>query len=268
MAAPGGDLIREYFLAKLPSSYRHIAFDSIGSTNQHALSLALQGEAGNLWVTAGEQTKGVGRRGRAWSSQQGNLFASLLLIDPASMSEIGHLPLLTATAVHRAIEDVLPPHMRAQLRIKWPNDLLWSEQKICGILLESSTLADGRLAVVIGIGVNCRTHPDTTEGLAAADLSQSSGYDVSPDGLFDRLAFHMDERLSVWNRGAGLAAIREDWLDRVRGVGAPVVVRLPNEEIEGIFERLDESGGLVLLLADGNRRVIYAGDVFWPGVTH
>ncbi|SNY93725.1 BirA family transcriptional regulator, biotin operon repressor / biotin-[acetyl-CoA-carboxylase] ligase [Cohaesibacter sp. ES.047] len=255
-------------MVTIPESYRHIAFDTIGSTNQHALSLALKGEAGNLWVTAGEQTSGVGRRGRAWSSEPGNLFASLLLIDPAPMRGIGHLPLLTATAVHRAVEDVMPPHVRARLRIKWPNDLLWGDSKICGILLENMPLGDGRQAVVIGIGVNCRKHPDKTEGLSAADLSQTSGYDVAPESLFERLAAHMAERLSVWDRGNGLGLIREDWLYRARGVGERVVVRLPNEEIEGLFERLDESGGLVLRLADGSDRVIYAGDVFWPSVTH
>ena len=251
-------------MVKLPSAYRHVSFDSIDSTNKYALQVAKDGEAGNLWITAGEQTAGLGRRGRPWSSKQGNLFASLLLIDPAPMSAVGQLPLVTATAVHRAITDVVPPHLRAGIMIKWPNDVLWGDQKLCGILLESSGLATGQQAVVIGIGVNCRTHPDTTEGLAAADLSQS-GFDVAPEVLFERLAFHLDERMSVWNAGAGMAEIRDDWLARARGVGGPIVARLPNEEVHGTFERLDEQGALVLLLPDGNRRVIYAGDVFWPG---
>ena len=159
--------------------------------------------------------------------------------------------------------DVVPPQLRGDVTIKWPNDVLWGDRKICGILLESSTLSSGMQAVVIGIGINCRTHPDSTEGLAAADLS-SSGFDVSPDALFERLCLHMDAQLTVWDRGAGLAAIREDWLSRARGVGTEIIVRLPNEEISGLFERLDEDGALILLLPDGERRAIYAGDVFWP----
>lgn len=251
-------------MTKLPSPYRLESFESINSTNKYALDAAMRGEEGKLWVVAEEQTDGRGRRGRAWASQKGNLFASLLLISRAPMPQIGLLPLVSATAVHRAVCDVVPPHIRGDVMIKWPNDVLWGDQKICGILLESSTLPSGLQAVVIGIGINCRTHPDTTEGLAAADLSQS-GYDVAPDVLFERLAVHMDERLACWDEGAGLAAIREDWLQRARGVGQPIVARLPNEEVHGIFERLDEQGALVLLMADGTRRIIYAGDVFWPG---
>ena len=244
-------------------SYRHVSFDSINSTNKYALSAALDGEPGNLWVTAKEQTEGRGRRGRAWDSREGNLFASLMLVDTAPMKALGQLPLVAVTAVHRAIMDVVPPLLRGDVTIKWPNDVLWGDRKICGILLESSTLSSGMQAVVIGIGINCRTHPDSTEGLAAADLS-SSGFDVSPDALFERLCLHMDAQLTVWDRGAGLAAIREDWLSRARGVGTKIIVRLPNEEISGLFERLDEDGALILLLPDGERRAIYAGDVFWP----
>ena len=230
------------------------------------MSAGANGEAGNLWITASEQSDGRGRRGRPWSSNQGNLFASLLLVDPAAIKDIGQLPLVCAVAVHRAVSDMVPPHLRAPLSIKWPNDVLWDNQKICGILLESSTLPSGQQAVVIGIGINCRTHPDTTEGLSATNLSQS-GYDISPDAMFERLALHMAERLTCWNKGQGLADIREDWLRRVRGLGQAIVARLPNEEVHGIFEQLDDKGGLVMLLPNGTRRVIYAGDVFSPGTS-
>ena len=250
-------------MISLPDSYSHIAFDSIDSTNRYALEAAANGEGGNLWITAGEQTQGKGRRGRPWSSERGNLFASLLLIDPAPLKAIAQLPLLSATAVHRAISDMVPPMQRAGLMIKWPNDVLNGEKKICGILLESSTLRSGHQAVVIGMGINCRTHPDATDGLGATDLA-AAGYDVPPDDLFGRLAFHMDERLACWRAGQGIGEIREDWLRRARGVGQPIIVRLPDEELHGTFERLDEQGGLVLLKDNGQREVIYAGDVFWP----
>nr|WP_321444435.1 biotin--[acetyl-CoA-carboxylase] ligase [uncultured Cohaesibacter sp.] len=251
-------------MSNIPAAYRHQSFESIDSTNRYALEAAKDGRAGNLWVTAGEQTAGRGRRGRHWSSEQGNLSASLLLIDPAPMKAIGQLPLVAATAVHRAISGMLSPVQRAELTIKWPNDVLWGDQKICGILLESTTLLNGKQAVVIGIGINCRNHPETTEGLAAADLLQY-GYDISPEQVFERLAHHLDERLSVWNAGLGMPEIRDDWLLRARGVGQPVVARLPDEDVYGTFEQLDDQGALVMRLPDGKQRVIYAGDVYWPG---
>ncbi len=63
---------------------------------------------------------------------------------------------------------------------------------------------------------------------------------------------------------AGIAPIREAWLARARGLGETIAVRLPREEIQGIFEGLDDTGALVLRLADGSARTISAGDVFFP----
>lgn len=252
-------------MSKLPNRYRHVAHEEVGSTNQEALKAAADGDKGNLWVTATAQTQGRGRRGRAWSSEDGNLYASLLLINPAEMSEIAHLPLVVATAVHRAICEVVPPMVRPGISIKWPNDILWNDTKVCGILMESSVSSSQDQAVVIGIGINCRTHPAETDGLAASNLSQT-GYDIDPKILFSALAYQVAERLEAWDRGAGLALIREDWITRAKGFGQPIIVRLPGEELQGVFDRLDEQGGLVLQMSNGERRVIYAGDVFWPQV--
>nr|WP_319389015.1 biotin--[acetyl-CoA-carboxylase] ligase [uncultured Cohaesibacter sp.] len=252
-------------MISLPDKYRLISFDTIDSTNKFALDAAKGGEESGLWIKAGQQTQGRGRRGRHWSSEPGNLAATLLLINPAQPSLVGQLPLVSATAVHRAICDLIPAHLHGLVRIKWPNDLLWGDQKVCGILLESAFMVDGRMAVAIGIGVNCQTHPTETDGLAAADIAQS-GYEVAPDALLERLAFHMDDRLSVWRNGADFASIRADWLACAKGLGQHVVARLPNEVVEGTFEMLDESGALILRLADGQTRVIYAGDVFLPGM--
>lgn len=250
-------------MSNLPARFRHTELDSVPSTNKIALEAALSGDPGNLWITATEQTEGRGRRGRAWVSERGNLYASLLLINPAEMKELAHLPLVVATAVHRAVCDVMPPNERAGITIKWPNDVLWGNDKICGILLENSISAKGDRAVVIGIGINCGTHPDQTDGLGATHLSRG-GFSIDPKALFERLANHMAERLDIWDQGRGLALIREDWMGRARGIGKPIVARLPGEELHGTFERLDEEGGLVLLMDNGQRRVIYAGDVFWP----
>ncbi len=252
-------------MTKLPAAYRHVAHEQVDSTNKLALDAAREGDQGNLWITATEQTAGRGRRGRNWDSRTGNLYASLLLISPADISEIAQLPLVIATAVHRAICEVVPPMTRASISIKWPNDILWNDTKVCGILMESSVSTSQDRAVVIGIGINCRTHPDQTDGLAASNLSQT-GYDIDPKILFGSLANQVAERLVTWDGGKGLAAIREDWVSRAKGIGQSIIVRLPGEELHGVFDQLDEQGGLVLQMSNGQRRVIYAGDVFWPQV--
>src|SRR5690606_21074253 len=120
---------------------RHEAMAETPSTNLECFARARAGDGGNLWVTAIRQTGGRRRRGRPWVSEPGNLYAPLLLIDPAPMERIGSLPLAFALAVYRAIRAVLPPGGEA-LEIKWPNDVLIGRRKTCGILMEAELLPD------------------------------------------------------------------------------------------------------------------------------
>lgn len=120
--------------------FRHEAMAETPSTNLECFARARAGDGGNLWVTAIRQTGGRGRRGRPWVSEPGNLYASLLLVDPAPMDRIGSLPLAFALAVYRAIRAVLPTNGEP-LEIKWPNDVLIGRRKTCGILMEAEPAA-------------------------------------------------------------------------------------------------------------------------------
>lgn len=232
----------------------------MGSTNTEAMALAQKGDAGNLWITARRQLKGRGRRGRNWVSETGNLYASLLLIDPAPKDALSNLPLVAVVGVY----DALRPYFTATpqaLAIKWPNDILVDGAKINGILLESSFLSGGQLAVVIGCGINCVHHPDNPH-YPATDLA-SCGIDVSVEDLFAGLAATMAGAISLWNRGAGFAAIREKWVLAARGIGEQVKINHPDGEVAGMFEEIDRDGYLCLKLDDGTRQKISAGDLFF-----
>src|SRR5215469_6182751 len=125
---------------------RLISHELLPSTNIEALALARNGERGPLWVTAGEQTAGRGRRGRSWVSAAGNLFASLLLTDPAPPEHWPELAFVAALAIHDAVAEVAPA-IRPQLAIKWPNDLLLRSAKFAGILAEGEGAEGGAVAV-------------------------------------------------------------------------------------------------------------------------
>ena len=233
---------------------RLITHDTIGSTNTEALRLARDGERGPLWIVAKTQTAGRGRRGRTWVSEPGNLYASLLLTDPAPPERCPELSFVAALALHDAIGGRIPG-LAARLVLKWPNDLLIDRNKFAGILVEGEATA-----VAIGIGVNCVHHPDRTE-TPATDLA-SAGVRTSPDSLFAPLSGAMATRLAQWDRGAGFAAIRADWLARATGVGKPIRVKTGEAELSGQFDGIDETGRLVLRLADGTIQAVAAGDVF------
>lgn len=238
---------------------RLVAHEVLGSTNAEALNLARQGERGPLWVTAVRQTAGRGRRGRAWISKPGNLYATLLLTGRTDAEHWPELSFVAALAVHDAIVD-LAVHLEPLLRIKWPNDLLLGGRKFAGILIEGESGENP--AVAVGIGVNCANHPADTDH-PATDLA-AAAVPVSPAALFDVLAGKMSARIAQWNGGQGFVAIRGDWLARASGVGEDVRVRLADCEISGRFEAIDAAGGLVLRLPGGNTTTIAAGDVLVP----
>jgi len=172
--------------------FRHEALSETLSTNSECLARARAGDAGRLWVTAERQTGGRGRRGRPWVSEPGNLYASLLLIDPAPMERISSLPLAIAVAVHEAVRMVLPPSAEP-LEVKWPNDILIGRKKTCGILMEGEALADGRYALVIGIGINVAFMPDNP--LYPVTCLREQGSSASPQELFAHLFASMADVL-------------------------------------------------------------------------
>src|SRR3954470_19738027 len=114
---------------------RHKPYDTLGSTNAEALALARAGERGPLWVTAKTQTAGRGRRGNAWVSTPGNLFATLLLTEPSEPAVASQLSFVAALALHDAMAECAP-QAGPLLKVKWPNDLLLGGAKLAGILIE------------------------------------------------------------------------------------------------------------------------------------
>jgi BirA family transcriptional regulator, biotin operon repressor / biotin---[acetyl-CoA-carboxylase] ligase len=235
---------------------RVVVLDFVDSTNSEALRRASAGERGPLWIVATEQSAGRGRRGRAWTSLAGNLHATLMMTDPSPPAAAPQLGFVAGLALHDAVAAAAPP-FAPRLALKWPNDLLFAGCKIAGILIEGE---GDPVAVAIGIGVNCRHHPEATE-FPATDLA-AAGADVSVAALFDDLAAAMEARLQQWDRGAGFAALRAAWLARAAGIGEPVRVRLSGRETAGRFETIDDSGRLVLRTGAGDMEAIAAGDVF------
>jgi BirA family biotin operon repressor/biotin-[acetyl-CoA-carboxylase] ligase len=235
---------------------RHKAYETLGSTNAEALALVRAGERGPLWITAKTQNAGRGRRGSVWVSPAGNLYATLLLTEPSEPAQAPQLSFVTALALHDAVSEVAP-QLGPMLQVKWPNDLLLGPKKLAGILIEGD--GEPLFTAAIGIGVNCAAHPRETNH-PATDLAEAGAL-VSPERLFSALASAMERRLAQWQAGEGFASIRADWLKRAAGLGREIRVRLPERELTGRFDGLDETGRLMLAGPDGVS-AIAAGEVF------
>ncbi|HEU4796030.1 MAG TPA: biotin--[acetyl-CoA-carboxylase] ligase, partial [Pyrinomonadaceae bacterium] len=133
---------------------RILRYESLPSTNTEVARLAQQGAEEGLTIVADEQTAGRGRLQRSWSSPKGAGLYSSVLLRPALTPE--RWPLLTFVAA-LATGDALLEASEVKTDIKWPNDLLAGDRKICGILAEGIDTPAGR-AVVIGIGINLTDH--------------------------------------------------------------------------------------------------------------
>ena len=189
-------------------------------------------------------------------SPAGNLYASTIVRLRPSDPPAATLALVAAVALEESVS--LYCHAgegRGGLALKWPNDLLLDGAKLSGILLER---ADD--AVVIGFGVNLAHHPTDTDRVATS----LAAYDIliEPAPFLDMLAETFGRWLARW-RAEGIAPIRDRWIERAHPAGTALTARLPDgSSIDGLFERLDGDGALILRLASGERRVIHAADVF------
>ena len=167
-------------------------------------------------------------------------------------------------ALHRQgqVSSCLPSERR--INCKWPNDVLVDGAKIAGILLEAEALGAEPAALVLGMGVNLASHP---EGLAYPATSiAAAGGRIAVEALLEALALRLEHWYALWRR-AGFAPVRERWIDFAAGLGGPVEVRLDGATLKGRFAALDPSGALELELAEGGRRLVTAGDVFYPAPT-
>jgi BirA family transcriptional regulator, biotin operon repressor / biotin---[acetyl-CoA-carboxylase] ligase len=262
------------------AGYRLHSYETIDSTNRIALDLARSGDAGPLWIVATEQTAGRGRRGRIWQTPRGNLGASLLrVLDRASAAHAASLGFVAGLALHEALNLLLPDAAvdialdggtlaarapRNRFALKWPNDLMADGAKLAGIMLESEWLADGRLAVVVGIGVNIVAAP---QGLPYPATSLAAlGVESDAATVFASLSEAWHEYEAVWDNGAGMPEIRRLWLARAMGLGAPVSLQAGGRVLRGTFESIDDDGRLVIRLPGGGREAITAAEVHFGGV--
>jgi BirA family biotin operon repressor/biotin-[acetyl-CoA-carboxylase] ligase len=245
----------------LPDGFALVALDSTESTNEEAKRRAAEpgARAGDLVVWALEQKAGKGRRGRGWISPPGNLYSSILLRPARLLGEVAGLGFAAALAIREA----LVAWGARDVALKWPNDVLAGGRKIAGVLLESRAEGNGKIPewVVIGAGVNLASHPEGTD-YPATSLAAEGLAPPEPARALETYVAAFARWRTRWLDG-GLAAVLETYRCHLRGVGAPVSVRIEGKTVQGVFDALEDDGTLALRLADGPIRRISAGDVFF-----
>ena len=204
------------------------------------------------------QTQGRGRLGRAWHSGIASaLTFSLLWRFDKAVAGLAGLSLAVGVAIVRTLRRA---SVAAQL--KWPNDLVWQERKLGGILIEVHGDAAGPCAAVIGIGINTRLHGEQRARIdqAVCDVYEAGGRALSRNDWLVAMLIELCDVLGLYAR-QGFAALHAEW-DRYHAhAGRPVALALPNgESLRGIAAGVDPSGRLLLATAHGTQAVM-TGDV-------
>ena len=237
------------------------AYDALDSTNAEARRRAEAGEMGPVWITAAVQTAGRGRRGRSWSSGQGNLAASLLMTVDRPAAEAAQVSFLAALAAADLIDTCLG---EGAARLKWPNDVLIHGRKAVGVLVESGARPDRRLWLAVGVGVNLASHPTDVERPATSLAEHMASPPSAPKAAIEILATAFERWRTAW-AAEGFPPIAAAWTARAYGLGEACEARLGDRTLAGVAEGLEPDGALRLRLGGGAVERITAGDVFFGG---
>jgi len=270
---------------------RIIRLDEVDSTNSYLKGRNDLLQQHGLVVIADMQTSGRGRVGREFVSLRGkNLTFSVVLHPELPLGEIQVLSLLAGVAVSRVLEKYLN-----KIRLKWPNDVLVCEKKICGILLEAITIPEQSFPVlVMGIGLNTKgclnDYPEelqdivtTIESEISRNFNIISETETAPDlkneTVFQQLLLELEccmeefsggsENLRELNNSAsGYSALLQEWLQRAQAIGRKVhSLRDAEEEMAkdtgtvGTIEGLTKDGYLQIRTETGHIMTHVSGDI-------
>lgn len=228
------------------------------STNTRLKELARKGAAQGAVLVALKQTDGRGRMGRSFHSPENGFYMSVLLRPDCPPEKLPTLTPCAALAVRRA----LLHSCGVNADIKWPNDLLVNGKKLCGILTEGVTDADGRMAAVIGMGINLNTtaadFPEELRGTVCSVLD-ITGRESDVCSLAETVIWALDDVYERWC--VGDAALVREYRDACVTLGRDVLVLRDGNAVPA--KALDIGGDFSLLVEypDGSRENIRFGEV-------
>lgn len=230
-----------------------------GSTNTDAMTRAASGVVSPLVITTECQSDGRGRRGRQWRSPFGaNLYVSVLYQLSGGFSSLGGLSLAAGVAVSQVLGELAPD---LDLGLKWPNDLYVNGAKLGGVLIELAGEMEGRVQVVVGVGINVAMPASQAAAIDQAwtDLEQACAVRPSRTVLtvaVARALLDMLERFSQEGFAPFMAAFQQRDLCRDQ----PVSVQAHGDSRAGIARGVKEDGALCVEI-DGERHYVHGGEV-------
>ncbi len=239
-----------------------VSYKEVDSTNNKAKELARNHEE-NMLIVADAQTTGRGSKGRNWSSPKGEGIWMSFLCHPSILPiHASRLTLIAALAVVKAIgeETGLKP------QIKWPNDILLNNKKVCGILTEMSSELDYIHYVIVGIGINVHTKEFPQELIEKATSIALEGKSIKRSHLIRRIVEYFDIYVNRFLETEELSLFLEEYNNLLVHKNKKVQVLSANSTQEGIARGIDTTGSLLLELKDGSIKPVISGEVSVRGL--
>ena len=240
-----------------------VHYKEVDSTNAEARRLSVEGAESGLVVTAKKQTAGKGRRGRSWESPADeNLYFSILLRPSLEPEKAPMLTLVMAYSVAKVLQ-----REEIQVLIKWPNDLVCSGKKVCGILTEMNLSGAQVEDVIVGVGLNVNTmkFPDELEDKATS-LRKETLRELECGELLQLILKEFDKQYQRFLENQNLEFLQEDYNAMLINRGREVMVLEPGKEYLAKALGINKFGELLVQKEDGGTEAVFAGEVSVRGI--
>ncbi len=235
----------------------------VDSTNEEAKRQADEGAVHGSVFWADRQTAGKGRRGREWMSESAeNLYFTLLLRPNLVPEKLSMLTLLMAYAAAQGLE----AKTGLQPKIKWPNDLVLGNKKVCGILSEMKLEGRSAAYCVIGVGINVGQKVFAEELQDKATSLELEGVQVDAESLLTAVLKAFTGLYDTFMMSGDLSFIMDKYNEMLAGRNGQVRVLEPGGEYEGKSWGINRTGELLVEKKDGALQAVYAGEVSVRGL--
>lgn len=238
-----------------------ISYVKVDSTNDVAYGLAENGIREGTVVLAEEQAKGKGRHGRRWvSPAKGGIYMSCVLRPEIAPNEIAKITLVAAVSMAKTVRQLTG----LTAMIKWPNDILVNNKKVCGILMEMKAEQDTVKFIILGIGLNVNI-PGRHLPKGATSLKDELRHSAARDSLsrievVKKMLENLEEYYFLLKK-AGFKPIIDEWKEMSAMVGSRIKVVLQNRTFEGQAHDIDDDGALIVRLESGVMERVSSGDI-------
>ncbi len=232
-----------------------VYYETVESTNDIAKQIGSEASDGTV-VIAEVQDNGRGRRGCDWCSPMGGIWLSVILKPTIPPAHASRLTLMAGVAV---AETLCKSGVKASL--KWPNDVLVNDRKICGILTEMEAEAESINYVAIGIGINANmgveSFPDELKDTSTT-IKSELGKEIDRVAFVQSLLYELEQQYIRFNTDS-FNEILNSWIGLSNTIGRKVRITTPTKMYEGKAIGISEDGGLILEMEDGSRETLISG---------